>query len=84
MATIATIAGATITLPGLLSGSWTALKFAYDLYGQVDLRKTQLKLFLDRCNDLLLRVAESLPSEGDVSDGTRESIEHFQAFVLLS
>ena len=84
MAEIATIAGAAITIPGLLSGSYTVLKFAYDLYGQVDLRKTQLKLFLDRCNDLLVRVAQSLPSEGGVSDGTRENIEYFQAFVFPS
>ena len=85
MATIATIAGVTITLPGLLSGAWSALKFAYDLYGQVDLRRTQLKLFLDRCSDLLLRVAQSLPaSEVHVSARTRESIDYLQAFVFLS
>ncbi|KAN0105303.1 hypothetical protein V8E52_011186, partial [Russula decolorans] len=80
MATIATIAGVTITLPGLLSGAWSALKFAYDLYGQVDLRRTQLKLFLDRCSDLLLRVAQSLPaSEVDVSARMRENIDYLQA-----
>ena len=85
MATIATIAGVTITLPGLLSGAWSALKFAYDLYGQVDLRRTQLKLFLDRCSDLLLRVAQSLPaSEVDVSARMRENIDYLQAFVFWS
>jgi hypothetical protein len=85
MATIATIAGVTITLPGLLSGAWSALKFAYDLYGQVDLRRTQLKLFLDRCSDLLLRVAQSLPAaEVHVSARTRESIDYLQSFVFQS
>jgi hypothetical protein len=82
---VATIAGVTITLPGLLSGAWSALKFAYDLYGQVDLRRTQLKLFLDRCSDLLLGVARSLPaSEVGVSARLRENIDHLQAFVFLS
>ncbi|KAI0304076.1 kinase-like domain-containing protein [Russula brevipes] len=76
---IANIAGVTITLPGLLSGAWSALKFAYDLYGQVDLRRTQLKLFLDRCSDLLLRVAQSLPaSEVDVSARMRENVDYLQ------
>ena len=82
---IATIAGVTITLPKLLGGAWSILKFSYDLYGQVDLRRTQLKLFLDRCSDLLLRVAQSLPaSEVDVSARMRDNIDYLQAFVFLS
>jgi hypothetical protein len=83
--TIATIAGVTITLPGLLSRAWATLKFAYDLYGQVDLCRTQLKLCLDRCSDLLLRVAQSLPaSEVDVLAQMRENIDYLQVFVFLS
>jgi hypothetical protein len=79
MATIATIAGVAITLPALLSGAWSTLKFAYDLYGQVDLRRTQLKLLLDRCSELILGITQCLPSpDTNIPTRTQESIAYLQ------
>jgi hypothetical protein len=60
MAELFAVAGIAVTLPGLLSGSWTVLKAAYDLYGQVDTRRTRIGILLDRCRDLIQKLARYL------------------------
>jgi hypothetical protein len=80
MAEIVAIAGVAITLPGLLSGIWSIVKSSYDIFDQVNFRRSQIKLLLDRCSDLVTQIAQSLPEQDkEVSPGTRQAIQHLQA-----
>ncbi|KIK65973.1 hypothetical protein GYMLUDRAFT_70204 [Collybiopsis luxurians FD-317 M1] len=45
MAEIAVVTGITVTIPGILSAAWSALKFAYDLYGDVDIRRKRISTY---------------------------------------
>jgi hypothetical protein len=74
MAEVAAAGVTVVALPGILNGIWVVLKSAYDLYGQVSLRRTQLRLLLDRCNDITKAIRDT------VSDGTHVS-PRFQAQV---
>ncbi len=44
MAELITVAGVAITVPMVLSASWTVLKAAYSLHGSVDMRRKQIRL----------------------------------------
>ncbi|TCD63709.1 hypothetical protein EIP91_005080 [Steccherinum ochraceum] len=79
MAEIATIAGLTITVPGILSGAWTVLKAAYDLYGSVDRRRQQMQVLLDRCGDLIAQIARHLQANRDAAKPTMDEARSLEA-----
>jgi hypothetical protein len=54
---IVAIAGLSLTLPGVLSATGSVLSFAYDLYGQVDIRRERIRILPTRCRDLVARLA---------------------------
>ncbi|KAE9387713.1 kinase-like protein [Gymnopus androsaceus JB14] len=54
-----------ITLPKVLSGTWNILKCAYDLYSSVEMRKTQIRILLDRCRYLVEKLAQHLSIESN-------------------
>ncbi|KLO20748.1 kinase-like protein [Schizopora paradoxa] len=58
MAELITVAGVAITVPMVLSASWTVLKAAYGLYGNVDMRRKQIGLLLDRCRDIIEKLSQ--------------------------
>jgi hypothetical protein len=76
MAEVIAIAGVAVTVPGILSAVGKALKTAYDLYGQVDQRRTQLRILLDRCRYLVLKIVENLSAtlEDELSPHYRQGI----------
>ncbi|OCH90019.1 kinase-like protein [Obba rivulosa] len=78
MAELVTVAGISITVPGILRGAWSVLKAAYDLYGSVDIRRKQIGILLDRCRELVQMIAEHLQSEPDISDGLRNGIKYIE------
>ncbi|OCH84171.1 kinase-like protein [Obba rivulosa] len=79
MAELITVAGLAITVPGILSAAWSILKTAYDIYGSVDIRRKQIGLLLDRCRELLQKIAESLPKpDAEISDVLRNGLKHIE------
>ena len=83
MATVAIANGASIILPGLLGGVLSILQAAYDLYGQVNFRKTQLRVLLDRCDKLITEVKSTLPSTGiNVHAKTKTAIAKLELSVF--
>lgn len=81
MAEIATIAGVAITIPGILSAAWTVLKAAYDLYGNVDRRREQLRLLLDRCAELIRQISEHIQAHPDASGPTAREARALEEYV---
>ena len=75
MAELFAIAGISITVPAILSTAASVLKAAYDIYGQVSVRKEQLKILLGRCCDLIQRVAEILEKERQLSETLTEGVQ---------
>lgn len=80
---MAEIAGVTIAVPTILSGAWTVLKAAYDLYGSVERRREQLRVLLDRCKDLIRQIAEHLQAYPGASNPTLNEARSVEAYVSL-
>jgi hypothetical protein len=60
MAELITVAGVSITVTMVLSASWTVLKAVYNLYGNVGMRRKQIRLLLDRCHDIIAGLSKRL------------------------
>ena len=63
MAEIIAVGGVAITVPVLLKGAWTVLQAAYSLYSSVEMRRAQIGILLDRCRDLIAKVAQQISAQ---------------------
>ncbi|KAF5380766.1 hypothetical protein D9757_007089 [Collybiopsis confluens] len=78
---MAEVLGIGITVPMVLSATWTVLKTAYDLYGAVEFRRAQIKTHLDHCRNLFNELAKHISSisEDELTSTMQEGIDQLQS-----
>lgn len=84
MAEIIAVAGVSITVPMVLNASWTVLKAAYSLYGNVDMRRKQIRLLLDRCQDIIAKLSKRINDNPEaLTTAMQADMENLQKCVQV-
>lgn len=79
MAELIAFAGVSITVPIVLRASWTILKSAYNIYGNVDGRRRQIGLLLDRYKDIIAKLSKWLNDNPEaLTTAIRANVEDLQ------
>lgn len=71
-----------VTIPGILSGAFSALRIAYNLYDVTKTRREQIKIMLSRCEDLVTQTAIRTQSHPDLSEDIIHGAERIQSYAL--
>ena len=84
MAELVAAAGAAVAILGLLSAAYSTLRAAYAIYNDVDMRRSHIRILLDRCGELVATLAGLLEDDGDIASYLCEVVEDLEGWVLFS
>ncbi|KAF9472457.1 hypothetical protein BDN70DRAFT_900529 [Pholiota conissans] len=68
-----------LTVPAILSGAYSALRTAYNLYDATKSRREQVRLMLSRCEDLVTETAKWAQSHAHLSEDVLVGAQRIQS-----